>query len=152
MVVTIRPKARLVTSMLGLDFTMPSMLGLVALAGVVVNDSILLVNSIKHYHGDTKSVAEAAPRASRSRFRDFVPWRFSDAGKHRASASNTARASEKPAQKETLAGPRRQPQFGILRCRWRELSTASTAVIRTKARSRKFSENRMSGNPPEIPL
>jgi len=55
--------------LLGLDFTMPSMLGFVALAGVVVNDSILLVNFIKHYHGDTKSVALAAPLASRARFR-----------------------------------------------------------------------------------
>ncbi len=55
--------------LLGLDFTMPSMLGFVALAGVVVNDSILLVNSIKHYHSDTQSVAAAAPLASRARFR-----------------------------------------------------------------------------------
>lgn len=55
--------------LLGLDFTMPSMLGFVALAGVVVNDSILLVNFIKHFHGDTKSVALAAPQASRARFR-----------------------------------------------------------------------------------
>lgn len=58
--------------LLGLDFTMPSMLGFVALAGVVVNDSILLINFIKHYHGDTKSVAEAAPRASRARFRAIL--------------------------------------------------------------------------------
>ncbi len=55
--------------LLGLDFTMPSMLGFVALAGVVVNDSILLVNFIKHYHGEAKSVAKAAPQASRARFR-----------------------------------------------------------------------------------
>jgi len=58
--------------LLGLDFTMPSMLGFVALAGVVVNDSILLVNFIKHYHGDTQSVAEAAPRASAARFRAIL--------------------------------------------------------------------------------
>jgi multidrug efflux pump subunit AcrB len=57
---------------LGLDFTMPSMLGFVALAGVVVNDSILLVNFIKHYHGDTQSVAAAAPKASRARFRAIL--------------------------------------------------------------------------------
>ena len=55
--------------LLGLEFTMPSMLGFVALAGVVVNDSILLVNFTKHYHGDTKSVVEAAPKASQARFR-----------------------------------------------------------------------------------
>ena len=58
--------------LLGLDFTMPSILGFVALAGVVVNDSILLVNFIKHYHGDTQSVAEAAPLASRARFRAIL--------------------------------------------------------------------------------
>ncbi|MDA1326364.1 MAG: efflux RND transporter permease subunit [Proteobacteria bacterium] len=58
--------------LLGLDFTMPSMLGFVALAGVVVNDSILLVEFIKHYHGDTKSVAKAAPLASQARFRAIL--------------------------------------------------------------------------------
>ncbi|NNE20995.1 MAG: efflux RND transporter permease subunit [Rhizobiales bacterium] len=58
--------------LLGLDFTMPSMLGFVALAGVVVNDSILLVNFTKHYHGDTQSVAEAAPLASQARFRAIL--------------------------------------------------------------------------------
>ncbi len=57
---------------LGLDFTMPSMLGFVALAGVVVNDSILLVNFIKHHHGTTKSVTEAAPMASQARFRAIL--------------------------------------------------------------------------------
>ena len=55
--------------LLGLDFTMPSLLGFIALSGVVVNDSILLVNFIKHYHGDVRSVTEAAPLASRARFR-----------------------------------------------------------------------------------
>ncbi len=58
--------------LLGLDFTMPSMLGFVALAGIVVNDSILLVNFIKHYHGDTQSVAEAAPLAAGARFRAIL--------------------------------------------------------------------------------
>ena len=58
--------------LLGLEFTMPSMLGFVALAGVVVNDSILLVSSIKHYRRDAKSVAEAAPLASRARFRAIL--------------------------------------------------------------------------------
>ncbi len=58
--------------LLGLDFTMPSLLGFVALAGIVVNDSILLVNFIKHFHGDTKSVAEAAPLAAGARFRAIL--------------------------------------------------------------------------------
>lgn len=58
--------------LLGIDFTMPSMLGFIALAGIVVNDSILLVNFIKHYHGDTQSVAEAAPLAAGARFRAIL--------------------------------------------------------------------------------
>ena len=59
-------------AVMGLDFSMPSLLGLVALSGVVVNNSILLVNFIKHYHGETASVREAAPLASRARFRAIV--------------------------------------------------------------------------------
>jgi len=41
----------------------------VALAGVVVNDHILLVNFIKHYHGNTKSIADVTPKASQADFR-----------------------------------------------------------------------------------
>ncbi len=55
--------------LMGLDFSMPSMLGFVALAGVVVNNSILLVAFVKHEHGEAKTVAEAAARAARARFR-----------------------------------------------------------------------------------
>ena len=58
--------------LLGLEFTMPSILGFAALAGVVVNDSILLVNFIKHYHGDATSVVEAVPQAVRARFRAIL--------------------------------------------------------------------------------
>lgn len=58
--------------LMGLNFSMPSLLGLVALSGVVVNNSILLVNFIKHYHGHTASVKEAAPLASKARFRAIV--------------------------------------------------------------------------------
>ena len=57
---------------MGLDFTMPSMLGFVALAGVVVNDSILLVNFIKDRHGPGMTVAQAAPLAARARFRAIL--------------------------------------------------------------------------------
>ncbi len=55
--------------LLGLNFTMPSMLGFIALSGVVVNDSILLVNFIKNRHKAGTTVAEIAPQASRARFR-----------------------------------------------------------------------------------
>lgn len=54
---------------MGLDFSMPSMLGFVALAGVVVNNSILLVDFVKHEHEGSASVSEAASRAARARFR-----------------------------------------------------------------------------------
>ncbi|MCX7567760.1 efflux RND transporter permease subunit [Sulfitobacter sp. F26169L] len=54
---------------MGLDFSMPSMLGFVALAGVVVNNSILLVDFVKREHGDASTVAIAAGRAARARFR-----------------------------------------------------------------------------------
>ncbi|MCK0126263.1 efflux RND transporter permease subunit [Gelidibacter sp. F2691] len=56
--------------MMGLDFSMPSMLGFVALAGVVVNNSILLVDFVKHEHADaTTNISQAAARAARARFR-----------------------------------------------------------------------------------
>ena len=48
---------------------MPSMLGFVALSGVVVNDSILLVNFIKSRLKPGGTVAQAATEASRARFR-----------------------------------------------------------------------------------
>ncbi|MCK8463429.1 efflux RND transporter permease subunit [Aliiroseovarius sp. S1339] len=54
---------------MGLDFSMPSMLGFVALAGVVVNNSILLVDFIKHEHEGTANVSQAAALAARARFR-----------------------------------------------------------------------------------
>ncbi|MGR3660528.1 MAG: efflux RND transporter permease subunit, partial [Paracoccaceae bacterium] len=54
---------------MGLNFSMPSMLGFVALAGVVVNNSILLVDFVKHEHDGVTSVSEAASKAARMRFR-----------------------------------------------------------------------------------
>ncbi|MGE3247791.1 MAG: efflux RND transporter permease subunit, partial [Beijerinckiaceae bacterium] len=52
-----------------LDLSMPSMLGFVALAGVVVNNSILLVNFAKIRFDAGTGLAEAARQASRARFR-----------------------------------------------------------------------------------
>jgi len=54
---------------LGLDLSMPSVLGLAALAGIVVNDSILLVNFVKLRTAELGDVVAAAKRASRDRFR-----------------------------------------------------------------------------------
>ncbi len=58
--------------LMGLDFTMPSMLGFAALAGVVVNDSILLVHQIKEHHAPGSTVAEVAPCATKARFRAIL--------------------------------------------------------------------------------
>lgn len=55
--------------LLGLDFTMPSMLGLVSLAGIVVNDSILLVMFLKDARKAGASAEDAAAEAARLRFR-----------------------------------------------------------------------------------
>ncbi|MFW5834556.1 MAG: efflux RND transporter permease subunit, partial [Pseudomonadota bacterium] len=57
---------------LGFDLTMPSMVGMAALAGIVVNDSILLVNFVKLRARELGDVVEAAKQASRDRFRAVV--------------------------------------------------------------------------------
>ena len=54
---------------MGLEFTMPSMLGFVSLAGIVVNDSILLVEFVKRRVAQGLSVHDAAAKASYDRFR-----------------------------------------------------------------------------------
>lgn len=54
---------------MGIDLSMPSLLGFASLTGIVVNDSILLVHVIKTERAKGLSVAEAAPRATLARFR-----------------------------------------------------------------------------------
>jgi multidrug efflux pump subunit AcrB len=54
---------------MGLDITMPSMIGFVSLAGVVVNDSILLVEFVKRRCLEGMTLHEAAGQAVRDRFR-----------------------------------------------------------------------------------
>lgn len=54
---------------MGLDFTLPSMIGFVSLAGVVVNDSILLVEFVKYHVADGMSLHTAAKQAVHDRFR-----------------------------------------------------------------------------------
>jgi len=58
---------------LGIDFALPSLLGLISLAGIVVNDSILLVHFIKNEHapGDV-TVEQAGPKAAKARFRAIL--------------------------------------------------------------------------------
>ena len=58
--------------LLGLDLTMPSIVGMASLFGVVVNDSILLVVFIRAARSRGIPVPEAARAAGRSRFRPIV--------------------------------------------------------------------------------
>ena len=57
---------------MGLDLSMPSMVGLASLAGVVVNNSILLVMFIRARRRQGDSVADAACHAARRRFRAML--------------------------------------------------------------------------------
>ncbi|MEO1650054.1 MAG: efflux RND transporter permease subunit, partial [Pseudomonadota bacterium] len=59
-------------ALLGIAFTMPSLLGFAALSGIVVNDSILLVNQIKDRHEPGQTVADVAPAAVGARFRAIL--------------------------------------------------------------------------------
>ncbi len=55
--------------LMGLDLSMPGILGAVSLAGIVVNDSILLIEFIKIRRRASQDVVQAAILASRERFR-----------------------------------------------------------------------------------
>ncbi|BBN83661.1 acriflavin resistance protein [Pseudoalteromonas sp. A25] len=54
---------------LGYDLSMPSMIGFISLAGIVVNDSILLVAFIKEHESDGVELEQAAVLAAKARFR-----------------------------------------------------------------------------------
>jgi multidrug efflux pump subunit AcrB len=53
----------------GLDLTLPSMIGFVSLAGIVVNDSILLVEYVKIHSREGITLHDAVGKAVRDRFR-----------------------------------------------------------------------------------
>jgi multidrug efflux pump subunit AcrB len=55
--------------LMGLELSMPSMMGAISLAGIVVNDSILLVVFLKLRAHEGRPIPEAAKMASRERFR-----------------------------------------------------------------------------------
>jgi multidrug efflux pump subunit AcrB len=57
---------------MGQELSMPSMIGYASLAGIVVNDSILLVTFIKIRAREGLDVVEAARAASRGRFRPVL--------------------------------------------------------------------------------
>jgi len=58
--------------LMGLDMTMPSMIGFVSLSGIVVNDSILLVEFVKYRTREGLSLHDAATQAVRDRFRAIL--------------------------------------------------------------------------------
>ena len=57
---------------MGLDISMPSILGFVSLAGIVVNDSILLVGFVKQHMARGEAADYAGKLASRERFRAVI--------------------------------------------------------------------------------
>ena len=57
---------------LGIDMSVLSMLGIVALAGVVVNDSLVLVDFVNRFRAEGHSVLEAARVAGVQRFRPIL--------------------------------------------------------------------------------
>lgn len=58
--------------LMGLNMTMPGIIGFASLSGIVVNDSILLVEFLKMKIKENYSVIEAAKMASRARFRAVI--------------------------------------------------------------------------------
>jgi multidrug efflux pump subunit AcrB len=58
--------------LMGLDLSMPSMVGFAALSGVVVNNAILLVDFIKRHAADGMEIEDAARKAARIRFRPVL--------------------------------------------------------------------------------
>ncbi len=58
--------------LMGLDMSMPSMLGYATLAGIVVNDSILRVTFIKMRTAEGMAMERAARQTSRNRFRPVL--------------------------------------------------------------------------------
>ena len=57
---------------MGIDLTLPSIMGLASLSGIVVNDSILLVMFVKRNAAAGLDVVAAARQASRERFRPIL--------------------------------------------------------------------------------
>ncbi len=58
--------------LMGLDLTMPSLVGFATLAGIVVNDNILLVTFIKERLKQGMSAVDAGRQAARERFRAIM--------------------------------------------------------------------------------
>jgi multidrug efflux pump subunit AcrB len=57
---------------MGIDLSIMSMCGLVALAGVVVNNSLVMVDFVNRHRAEAASLHDAAVGAGRSRFRAIL--------------------------------------------------------------------------------
>ncbi|MGD9022699.1 MAG: efflux RND transporter permease subunit, partial [Deltaproteobacteria bacterium] len=57
---------------MGLDLTLLSLFGIVALSGIVVNDSLILIDFINRAVQDGKSVEEAVEASGKARFRPVI--------------------------------------------------------------------------------
>jgi hypothetical protein len=88
---------------LGLHLTMPSIVGMASLFGVVVNDSILLVVFIREARATGVPVSEAAKQAGRARFRPILLTSITTV------AGLTPLLLEKSLQAQVLISARRQP-------------------------------------------
>ena len=58
--------------LLGMNFSILSMIGICALSGVVVNDSLVLIDFINRYHREGYSIQEAALESGQARFRPIL--------------------------------------------------------------------------------
>ena len=58
--------------LIGIDLSMPSLVGLATLSGIVVNDSILLVSFIKKRRSEGVSMLKAVQDAAHKRFRAVI--------------------------------------------------------------------------------
>ena len=58
--------------LLGMNFSILSMIGIVAVSGVVVNDSLVLVDFINRYHKEGYTIREAALESGQARFRPIL--------------------------------------------------------------------------------
>ena len=57
---------------MGINFSVLSLLGIIALAGIVVNDSLVLVDFINRYREEGHSIKEAVLEAGSRRFRPII--------------------------------------------------------------------------------
>ena len=107
--------------LVGINLTMLSLLGLIALTGVVVNDSLVMVDFINRRIRAGMGVHEAIRDAGAARFRPIV-----------LTSLTTFRRSAAPAAGAELPGPVPDPDGGLARLR-RPVRNRDHAVARAVA-------------------